>query len=135
MLAYMQRLGVARVEPAALAGYWTERIVGMVDRCLHEHDTVPAGQIVDLTLADIRDDPDGVVRRIYDTAGVPLTSAALGAIRARGAQHHPHRHGRVRYDTVGLGVDLSALRRRTSAYVRRFGVPLEPCSIRSAGLK
>jgi hypothetical protein len=125
MSAYAQRLITERVDPPAIARYWSGRITTMTDRLLRDHDRVPDGQIVDVTLADLRSDPEGTVRRVYQAAGRVLTPEAVAGMRGVREQRHPHRYGRVRYDTGVLQLDITALREGTRAYVRHFSVPCE----------
>ncbi len=125
MLAYGQRLATRRVDPVRTAHYWTERILGMTDRCLRDHDVIDPDRIVDVTLARIRDDTDGVVRAIYAQAGIPLSATAHRAMEEMQKHRHPHRHGRVRYDPTALGLDLHHIRERSAGYRERFGVPAE----------
>jgi hypothetical protein len=125
MLAYGQRLTTNTVDPVRTAGYWTDRILGMTDRCLRDHDVLDPSRTVDVTLARIRDDTDGVVREIYATANLPLTDEAQRAMTDLREQRHPHRHGRIRYNPAALGLDLDAIRARSAAYRERFDVPAE----------
>lgn len=125
MLAYGQRLTTNTVDPVRTADYWAERILGMTDRCLRDHDTLDPGRIVDVSLARIRDDTDGVIKDIYAKAGIPLSAAAERAMAESREQRHPHRHGRIRYDAASLGLDLNRIRERSARYRERFEVPAE----------
>jgi hypothetical protein len=125
MLAYTQRLTTDPVDPVRVGRFWTRAIHDMTDRILRDHDDLPAGQVVDLRLDELRDHRDDVVRRIYDTAGQPFTTGARDAMRAFESERHPHRHGRVGYDARSLGLDAPAIRSRTSRYRERFAVPVE----------
>jgi hypothetical protein len=125
MLAYGQRLTTKSVDPVYTAKYWTDRILGMTDRCLSDHDRLGSSRMIDVTMARIRDDPDGVVGEIYATAGIPLTAAAKQAMDELRQRRHPHRHGRIRYNPASLGLDLNEIRERSAAYRARFAVPIE----------
>ncbi len=125
MLAYGQRLTTRIVDPVRTAEYWTERILGMTDRCLRDHDAIDARRIIDVPLARIRDDPDNVIKAIYAKADVPLSDAARRAMTGMQQRQHPHRHGRVRYDAAALGLDLTRIRERSARYRERFEVPAE----------
>lgn len=125
MLAYGQRLTTKTVDPVYTARYWTDRILEMTDRCLSDHDRLDSSRIVDVTLARIRDDADGVVKEIYTAAGIPLTAAAQQAMDELREQRHPHRHGRIRYNPASLGLDMNEIRERSAAYRERFDVPAE----------
>jgi hypothetical protein len=125
MLAYGQRLTTKTVDPVRTAEYWTERILGMTDRCLRDHDSLAPDRIIDVPFARIRDDADGVIEEIYAKAGIPLSAAAKQAMGELQERQHPHRHGRIRYDAAALGLDLSRIRERSARYRERFGVPAE----------
>lgn len=125
MLSYCQRLITTEVHPARVGAYWSERIVGMTERCLRDREVVPATRAVDVTLAEIRDRPDDVVARIYEVAGLRLTEQAQDMMIQLRTQRHPYRFGRVRYNPQTLGIDVAVLRRRTERYLAAFDVPAE----------
>jgi hypothetical protein len=125
LLAYGQRLMARTVDPVRTAGYWTERILGMVDRCARDRDRVDERRIVDVLFSRVRDDTDGVLRDIYAKAGRTLSEPARAAMDTVRTRRHPHRHGRVRYDVAALGLDPARIRERSAGYRARFGVPAE----------
>ncbi|WP_020639538.1 sulfotransferase family protein [Amycolatopsis balhimycina] len=125
LLAYGQRLITNKVDPVRTAGYWTERVLGMVECCARDRAYVDEERIVDVQFSRIRDDTDGVVGEIYAKAGIPLTAETREAMNAIRARRHPHRHGRVRYDAAGLGLDQARIQERSADYRERFGVPAE----------
>ncbi|MEV6846587.1 sulfotransferase [Actinoplanes sp. NPDC051411] len=125
LMAYGQRLSTRTVDPVRTAGYWTERVLGMVERCMRDRAGLEERQIVDVPFLRIRDDTDGVLDEIYARAGLPLTEPARTAMATVRANRHPHRHGRIRYDPAALGLDLDRIRERSAEYRARFAVPAE----------
>ena len=125
LVAYGQRLMVRRVDPVQTAGYWTERILGMTQRCVRDRVDRDDRRIVDSTLARTSQDTDGVLADIYATAGMTRSDRAQAAMDRLRANRHPHRHGRVHYNVARLGLDLDQIRERSAAYRARFDVPAE----------
>lgn len=125
MMAYFLRLNLTRVDAARIGAYWADRVATMAGRCLADRDVLPADRSTDVRLQEVRRDTDTVIRRVYATAGQPLTPAALAAMDRVRTAEHPHRHGRVRYDLSRLGLDPGELRNRTAAYRERFGIEAE----------
>lgn len=125
MLAYGQRMTTRTVDPVSTAAYWTDRILGMTDRCLRDHDTIDQDRIVDVPFGRIRDDVPGVIEEIYTKAGIALSRRARQAMDESRERRHPHRYGRIRYNTAALGLDLDRIRERSTRYRERFGVPAE----------
>jgi len=125
MLAYGQRMSTRTVDPVRTAGYWTERILGMTDRCLDDHDALDLDRVIDVPFARIRDDAAGLIEEVYAKAGISLSAAARQAMHQLQLRRHPHRHGRVRYNPAALGLDLDRIRERSARYRERFGVPAE----------
>jgi hypothetical protein len=86
---------------------------------------LPADQTIDVRFDEFMDDDIGMVKRIYQLAGQPMTDEAEAAMTAFMAEHPRGRHGGVIYDLDQFGLDRTQLRYSMDFYVERFGVSEE----------
>ena len=126
MLAYSARMSRERVDVAAVAGYWADRLERMLRTCVEQRDTLPAERSIDVRFEDFMADDMAMVHRIYGVAGQPLTDDARAAMDAFMADHPRGRHGAVRYEMRQLGLDPVERRVALAFYTDRFGLREEP---------
>jgi hypothetical protein len=127
LLATLRRLGSDRIVPAELAGEFSELILDGFERSVDARldGTVPAGQIVDVHFAQMMQDPIAAVRSVYDHFGWelrPETEAAMVTFQ----REHPREARGHSYSFADTGLELAAVRQRTSRYAAHFDVPEEP---------
>ncbi len=125
MLAYSARLGQDRVDPRTIGHYWSDRLEQMLGACVADRSLLPADRTIDVAFDEFMDDDLGMVRRIYELAGQPVTDVAEAAMAAFMVSHPRGRHGGVLYDLDQFGIDRDELRAAMAFYVDRFGVTLE----------
>jgi hypothetical protein len=75
---------------------------------------------VDVPYGEIVRDASGVIRRIYQAAGLPLTEEALKAMRAWEVANSQHKHGSHRYAFSDFDLDEARIADATRPYTRRF---------------
>ena len=115
-----------RVDLAGLADYWIDRVDKLLGACLRDRDALPAAQTIDLPFHELMADDVGAVGRIYERAGLAMTSAARGALDAFMAANPRGKHGQVIYDLRGdFGLEPADVRKRFADYVARFRVRVE----------
>lgn len=123
MLAYGDRVRRRRVDPRGVLDYWSDRVETLLRACVRDRELVPAGQGIDVLFHEFMADDVGMVERIYDTAGLPMTDTARAELDDYMAKHPRGAHGRVVYDLKGdFGVEPVELRRRFDFYFERFAV-------------
>jgi hypothetical protein len=98
----------------------------MLQAAVRDRDKLPEGQVVDVIFHEYMADQEGLVKRIYRTAGLDLTKEAEDRISAYLAANKRGRHGAVQYDLPQFGVDVGELRERFQFYYDRFPVQKEP---------
>jgi hypothetical protein len=125
MLAYSARIGRQHVDLAWLGRYWTDRLEQMLRACVRDRDVLPADQSMDLRFDEFMADDMGMVGRIYELAGQPMTGEAEAAMTTFMADHPRGRHGGVLYDLAQFGLDGKELRESMAFYIERFGVSEE----------
>jgi hypothetical protein len=126
MLAYGDRLRRRRVDPPRVAAYWIDRVERLLRSCVRDRDHIPAPQSLDVLFHEFMADDIGTVERIYQLAGLPMTTAARAALERFIRENPRGKHGRVVYDLrADFGVDPDELRERFAFYYERFPVEVE----------
>jgi len=126
MLAYGDRVRRRKVDLAAVAAYWIDRVERLLRACVRDRDLLPAGQSLDVLFHEFMADDIATVTRIYELAGLPMTAQARAALDAFMQANPRGKHGRIVYDLKGdFGIDPEALRRRFEFYFERFPIQVE----------
>lgn len=123
MLAYGDRVRRSKVDPAAVAAYWIDRVERLLRACVRDRDVWPASQSIDVLFHEFMSDDVAMVARIYELADLPLTDEARAQFETFMAQNPRGKHGRVVYELDGdFGVDADELRDRFGFYFERFPI-------------
>jgi hypothetical protein len=126
MLGYGDRMRRTRVDLAGLADYWIDRVDKLLGACLRDRDKLPAAQAIDVPFHEFMADDVGMVGRIYEKAGLPMTPAARAVLDAFVATNPRGKHGQVIYDLKGdFGLEPGEVRGRFGHYIDRFRVRVE----------
>ncbi|MGB8328779.1 MAG: sulfotransferase [Polyangiales bacterium] len=127
MLTYGDRLRRTKVEPRAVATYWSDRIERLLRACVRDRDRLPVSQSIDVLFHEFMSDDLGMVERIYQVAGLEMSTSARASLYRYMSENPRGKHGRIVYDLQGdFGVDPQALRKRFDFYYERFPVQVEP---------
>jgi hypothetical protein len=92
----------------------------MMDRYLELRDALPADRILDVRYEEVLADASGVVRRIYDRVGRPLTEDAIQAMRTHEQERPQHQFGQYTYSAADYGLVPRMIDERFDAYQKRF---------------
>lgn len=104
------------VEPRDL-GEEALRLFGVaMDRAVEMHSMPPPASFCDIRYDQIVSDPVGVVRRIYDHAGMSFSAEVEGRIERYVAAHPQHKGGVHRYSPEQYGLSLDEIRKRTERH-------------------
>lgn len=126
MLTYGDRLRRTRVDPPAVAAYWSDRVERLLRACVRDRALVPSERSFDVLFHQFMADDVAMVERIYDVAGLPMTAEARGSLDRYMADNPRGKHGRIVYDLeADFGVDPGALRKRFAFYYDAFPVKVE----------
>ena len=126
MLGYGDRMRRTRIDLAGLADYWIDRVDRLLGACLRDRDKLPAAQTIDVPFDEFMADDIGMVGRIYERAGLPMSSAARAQLDAFMAANPRGKHGQLVYDLSGdFGLEPADVRKRFSSYVERFRIRIE----------
>jgi hypothetical protein len=128
MMAYTARMHTARPDPAQIGRYWSARVEQMLMACVRDRELLPPHRSIDVRFDEFMADDVGMVERIYEVAGQPMTGAARQAMDAFMTEHPRGRHGTVVYDLSQFGLDAKERREALAAYSARFAVATEDAS-------
>jgi hypothetical protein len=126
MAAYSRRTNYLHVDPVAVGAMWSERIEAMLGAAMRDRDLVPDDQVMDVRFDEYMADQMGVLRRVYELAGVELTDDTERLLGAAIDDRPRGRHGRVAYRMADVGIDPIERRAALRPYQERFDVPDEP---------
>ena len=126
MLTYGDRMCRTKVDPPAVAAYWSDRVERLLRACVKDRDLLPASQSIDVLFHEFMGDDVAMVERIYSVAGLEMTAEARASLDQYMADNPRGKHGRIVYDLLGdFGVDPDALRKRFDFYYERFPIQME----------
>jgi Sulfotransferase family len=126
MCAYGSRVRCKRVDLAAIADYWIDRIERLLRACVRDRDRIPASHSIDVPFHQFMADDVGMVQRIYDRARLEMTPAARRVLDDFMAKNPRGKFGRVIYDLkADFGIDPGVLRKRFGFYFERFPIQAE----------
>jgi hypothetical protein len=133
MCAYGSRIRCNWVDMAGIAEYWIDRIETLLRRYVRDRDLLPESQCIDVPFDEFIADDVGMVERVYERAGHPMTAPARQQLEAFMAANPRGRYGRVVYDLKrDFGIDPDQLRERFDFYFDRFPVRVESHAGRGA---
>ncbi len=126
MEAYGSRLRCKRIDLAAIATYWVDRIERLLRACVRDRDRVPAAQSIDVLFHEFMADNVARVERIYQRANLEMTPEARRVLDEFTANNQRGKFGRVIYDLeADFGIDPGALRKLFAFYFERFPIQAE----------
>jgi hypothetical protein len=120
MLTYTARLHRSPVPVHEIAVCWADRLQRMLDALVRDRDVIPPERSIDIRFDDFLADELGVVERLYDLAGEPMTEAAHTAMADYLLQHQRGRLGRIATSAEMFGLDEHDLSDRFTRYRERF---------------
>jgi hypothetical protein len=87
---------------------------------MHDRDCLAVEQSIDIKFNDLIHNDVESVKKIYQLAGLPMTSLAEQQL-SDFVEQHKEDYGRVIYDLEGqFGVNSDTLRKQFDYYARRF---------------
>ena len=126
MLAYGDRIRRHRVDPPAVADYWSERVEMLLRSCVRDREILPKDRSLDVLFHEFMADDIATVERVYELAGLEMTPAARGELEAHMVANPRGKFGQIEYDLEGdFGVDPSRLRERFAFYFEKFPIEAE----------
>ena len=126
MLTYGDRLRRKRVDPPAVAAYWSDRVERLLRACVRDRELLAESQSIDVLFHEFMADDVAMVERIYELADLEMSEEARAELGRYMVENPRGKHGRILYDLQGdFGVDPEALRNRFDFYYERFPIKAE----------
>lgn len=120
LITEARKVGSDDVDPVEVGrdmfDYWASQL----DRYLVVRKELPKDRVLDVQFDEIREDIAGVIRRLYERAGRPLTAAAMAAFKAHEARRPEHHFGNYEYTAEDHGLSLDEIDDRFAAYRRDY---------------
>jgi hypothetical protein len=116
-----------QVDRHATAVEVRDLLTGMLERALEDRAILGGDgrtTIIDVCYQQIRRDPLGVAREIYERAGLPLSDEAVTAMTGWFAANRQHKHGKHAYSLEEFGLAPAEERRRFGSYYDAYGALL-----------
>jgi hypothetical protein len=104
---------------------WPDVLEQCIDRLAAFRTAHPEQPVIDVQYAELMRDPVATVAAVYEAAGSPLDEQAAARMSAYLAANPKGRYGTHRYDLSEFDLNQAEIRERFSAYVDRYGVPVE----------
>ena len=115
-----------KVDPPAVAAYWSDRVEHLLRACVRDRDLLPASQSIDVLFHEFMSDDVAMVERIYEVADLEMTAEARASLNQYMVDNPRGKHGRIVYDLLGdFGVDPDTLRKRFDFYYEKFPIQVE----------
>ena len=126
MIAYGQRMSRTSIDLNNVVEYWSDRVHHLLEACARDRSSLPESQSIDIPFHEFMADDIGMVGKIYDKAGLPMTDAAAAELQQFIDDHPRGKHGRIVYNLEeDFGVNPEQLRRRFDFYFEQFPVRAE----------
>jgi Sulfotransferase family len=93
---------------------------GALARNMQWRATLPDQAVLDLRYADIRDDYETAVSRVYEFCGMELSATAALRMQAWAGDNEQHKHGVHQYTLDEAGLSEAAIRRQFAPYISAF---------------
>jgi hypothetical protein len=103
-----------------LGRFWVDYSLAGLERGLAARDRLPASQVYDVHLDELRAAPGATLRAIYEQFDLPFDDALLERFEQIAAQEPTFQHGVHDYHLENFGLEAEAVRRTFAAYRTRF---------------
>jgi len=134
LITILRRVFSDTVDPIRIGAealhYWS----GALSKFLSQRDRLPPERILDISYLELRRDPIGTVRSVYEYFGWPFSAAAENRMRDVLAKQPRDVHGFHRYQPAQFGLRPEHEQEFFSNYCERFSVS-SSISLRSSKLE
>ncbi len=133
MMAHSRGIFSDQVDPAEVANHWLAKALRAIERSDTVRKRSHSDTFCDVRYVDLVDDPLGVVRRVYQWLGRPLTPEILERIAAWRGANPQHKYGRHRYRLEDFGLKHDRVRAQFADYCDQYEIPVDHSSGSDAG--
>jgi hypothetical protein len=103
-----------------LGRFWVDYSLAGLERGLAARDRLPASQVYDVHLDELRAAPRATLRAIYEQFDLPFDDALLDRFEQTAAQEPTFQHGVHDYRLEDFGLEAEGVSRTFAAYRARF---------------
>jgi len=126
MMAYSSRQNYRHTDPQWYLEYWHDRIHKLLTASIRDRHLLPSDRTIDVPFHEFMADDVGMVEKIYEVAGLPMTNEARAQIDAYMEAHPRGKDGQVVYDIrKDFGADPAELRQAFDFYFDKFPVKVQ----------
>jgi len=125
MDSYGKRMNNFPMDPKINGRYWADRVEDLLRASMRDRHVIPKDQVMDVRFHEFIRDQMGMIRRIYEFIGQPLTAEAEKAMQGYIEENPAGKHGTVVYRLEDFGLDKDERRSVLRAYQEFFNVPDE----------
>ncbi|HTJ63723.1 MAG TPA: sulfotransferase [Alphaproteobacteria bacterium] len=122
LTALVRTLGSDHVDKVEIAADWSVRLKDKLEHvwAVRMAKTYPDAIFLDVLFSDFVRNQFGVVEKIYDTFGLPMSEEGAAAMRKFIAENPPGVHGVHLYDPAEYGVRMDEVSDTFRSYIERF---------------
>ena len=126
MLTYTSRQNYRHTDPQWYLEYWHDRVHRLLEASVRDRELLPSDRTIDVLFHEFMADDVGMVEKIYEVAGLPMTNEARAQIDAYMAAHPRGKDGQVVYDLrADFGADPAELRKAFDFYMDKFPIQVQ----------
>ena len=114
-----------RVDRQQIGKDWLALWQTAMERAMAVRASHHEARFFDIPYVELVADPVGMMRRIYQHFGYPITDAAEAAMQRWLTEQSREKHGIHRYNAEQFGLTEAGIRNEYSRYIERFGIQLE----------
>jgi hypothetical protein len=98
MMTYSSRMNYKHNDPQWYLEYWHDRVRRLLEASIRDQALLPAERTIEVPFHEFMADDRGMVERIYEVAGLPMTNEARAQMDAYIEAHPRDKGGQVVYD-------------------------------------
>ena len=126
MMTYSARINYRHVDPQWYLEYWHDRVHRLLTASVRDRALLPSDRTVDVPFHEFMADDLGMIEKIYEVAGLPMTNEARAQLTGYIEAHPRGKHGQVVYDLrADFDAEPAALREIFDFYFEQFPVRVE----------
>ncbi len=126
MMTYSARVNYRHVDPQWYLEYWHDRVHRLLTASVRDRALLPSDRTVDVPFHEFMADDLGMIEKIYEIAGLPMTNEARAQLKGYIEAHPRGKHGQVVYDLrADFDAEPAALREIFDFYFEQFPVRAE----------
>lgn len=126
MQTYSARMNYKHVDPQWYLEYWHDRVGRLLTASVRDRDLLPSDRTIDVPFHEFMADDVGMIEKIYEVAGLPMTNEARKNLDNYMLAHPRGKAGQVIYDLrKDFDANPAELRKAFDFYADKFPMRVE----------